>query len=190
MVAPAYAEHRRTVAQRIGLGSRKGAAAESPSSTDDQLDAVAPVDSQGAVPQAGFEAEKKPRRATAAKKTAGVRGPKKGAPSNKAPSATASDLALATQVDQLSEASAAVDAQVAQSEVAAPSDPSPKPIAKTRSSKSGSAKAPASGRGKAKASQDASRHLQLRLLSTRPTPPLICRLSRRRHKHLSVARGH
>jgi hypothetical protein len=62
MVASAYAEHRRAVAQRIGLGSRKGAAGESPSSTDDQLDGVAPVESQGAVPQAGPKPKKKLRR--------------------------------------------------------------------------------------------------------------------------------
>jgi predicted transcriptional regulator len=151
MVAPAYAEHRRTVARRIGLGSRKGAAGDSPSSTDDQLDAVAPVDLQGAVPQAAPEAEKKPRRATAAEKIADAAAGKVGEPRDEASSAGASDMTLANQVDRSSGAPPPADAQIAQSEVTAPSTAPAKPAAKARSTKSAGPKAPETGRGRKKA---------------------------------------
>jgi predicted transcriptional regulator len=147
MVAPAYAEQRRAVAQRTGLGGRKPTAGETPTSKDDQLDAVAAVDLQVSPPQPASKPESKQRGATAAKKRAGVRAAKTDAPSEEASSGTASELTPAAQVDSSSETPTSKEGQIAQSEVAAPSKAVTRPAAKKRTAKSASSDAPQTVRG-------------------------------------------
>ena len=153
MVAPTYAEHRRAVAQRTGLGGRKRQAvpaAEAPGSSEDQLEGAviadaAVADAGAATPAA--EPQKKPRRAAVAKKASdGRRAKSKDA--GEAPAAPAPDVALPTPADDVAEIE-----QVADIATSAPESVPEKPAKRAtrgRPPKTAQTKAPASGRRKAK----------------------------------------
>jgi len=153
MVAPTYAEHRRAVAQRTGLGGRKRQAvpaAEAPGSSEDQLEGAviadaAVADAGAATPAA--EPQKKPRRAAVAKKASdGRRAKSKDA--GEAPAAPAPDVALPTPADDVAEIEQVADIATSAPE-SAPEKPA-KRATRGRPPKTTEAKAPVSGRRKAK----------------------------------------
>jgi len=148
MVAPTYAEHRRAVAQRTGLGGRKrqpAPAAEAPGSSEDQPEAAVIADAGAATPAA--EPQKKPRRAAVAKKASdGRRAKSKG--TGEAPASPAPDVALPTPADDVAEIEQVADIATSAPE-SAPEKPA-KRATRGRPPKTAETKAPASGRGKAK----------------------------------------
>jgi predicted transcriptional regulator len=147
IVAPAYTEHRRAVAQRTGLGGRRGARGETPTSQDDQIGADGAFDAEAHLAQPAPGPGNKQRRATAAKRSLGARSDKRSAAIEGTSSAPASDAKLAAEVETSSEAQIATDVQSSRTDSAVSLK---EPADKKRSAKPVRSKSLGNERGKSK----------------------------------------
>jgi len=148
MVAPTYAEHRRAVAQKTGLGVRKSTAMGGTSSKDEQLDTQGSAQVEDTSLAQGSASESEPQRPDAEQTDAGTPATETGAADETA--ASSPDAALAAEANIPTGTTSLTSAENARGDASTDAKKRAGPTAGKRSAKAPT-KSSGSRRGKAKA---------------------------------------